>query len=105
MNFRVADCNVTGPQRAVIPGGSVSTGRIISLYPVVLIFGFVNAIAVNSIATTVDLVPLFIRVVRIRKNLESLDNDSARQMKPNVIYDDALVALRAYCERIGRIVA
>ena len=97
MNFRGADRDVAGPERTVIPGGSVSTRRIICLYAVVLVFGFVDAIAVNSIAATVELLPLLIRVVRIRKNLEPFDNDPARQMKPNVIHDNALFCFGAYC--------
>src|SRR5258705_5793301 len=105
MNFRVADRDVAGPERAVIPGGSVSTRRIISLYAVVLVFRFVDAIAVNSIAATVDILPLLICVVRVRKNLEPFDNDPARQVKPNVIYDNALVCFGAYRQRLGSIVA
>src|SRR6266550_6417856 len=78
---------------------------IVGLYVVVRIFGLIDAIAVNSILASVEFFPRLIHVIGIRKNVEPLDNDSARQMKTNVIYDHALVCLRAYRERVRGIVA
>src|SRR6266498_1819395 len=78
----------------------MSAWRIIGLYVVVRIFGLVDAVAVDSIAARVDLIPSLIRVVRIRKNIEPLDHDPARQMKAHVVNNHALFCLRAYYQWI-----
>src|SRR2546425_12811282 len=83
----------------------MSAWRIVGLYVVVRIFGLVDAITVNSVPASVEFFSHLIHVIGIRKNVEPLDNDSARQMKTNVIYDDSLVCLRAYRERVRGIVA
>jgi len=41
----------------------MSAWRIVGLYVVVRIFGLVDAVAVNSIAATVELLPRLVRVI------------------------------------------
>src|SRR5258705_2619350 len=81
------------------------TWRIISLHMVVSIFGFIDAIAMNSITATVEFLTGLVRIVGIWENVESINNNPARQMKPHVVYNDAVLRFRAYRERVGGIVA
>lgn len=48
----------------------MSARWIVSLYVVVRIFGFVDAVAMNSIATTIELRSRPVRVIGIRENVE-----------------------------------
>src|SRR5882724_12565024 len=83
----------------------MSAWRIVGLDVVISIFGLVDTIAMNSIPATVELLSRLVHVIGIRKNVESLDDNPARQVKTNVVYNDALLCLCTYSQRIRGVVA
>src|SRR6185436_13691366 len=100
----MSDGYVTGPKRAIIPGNGVSSWWVISLYVVIGIFRFVYAIAVNSIATTIQFLSCRVRVVRIWKDVKAFDYDAASQMEAHVVNDNTKRCFSANCEGVHGVV-
>ena len=97
MNLAIAYCNVAGPKIAVIPGGGVTPGGIISLYTIKLLFRLINTIPVNAISTNVDLLASRVFVVGIWNDLEAVHYDSTRKVKTNVIEYHSVFCLCSNC--------
>ena len=105
MNLAVPNGDVAGPKATVVPTGRVTAWRIVSLYFIETLFRFVNAVAMNSIAPGIQLLSGSVAIVWIGKDVETIDNDSARKMKTNVIENDSVFRLGPNSQWILRIVA
>src|SRR6478672_7451082 len=103
MDLAVANGYVAGPQLSVIPCARVASRRIISLHFVISILRFINTIAMNSVATLIQLVTSIIGVIGIGYYLESINDNPAGHMKAYVIDDDPMFAFSADGERMFRI--
>ena len=57
VNLAIANCDVTGPQDRDRTTSRITTWRIIRLNAVELLFRFINAVAMNSIAPRIQFFP------------------------------------------------
>src|SRR4026209_2956730 len=76
VDLAIANRDVTGPQIAVVPRCCISAGRIVCLNVVVLLFGVIHAVAMNPIASQVQPFSGSVAMVRVRNDVEPVDNDS-----------------------------
>src|SRR5436190_20079915 len=97
MNLAIADGYVAGPKVAVIPGCGIASGRIIRLYTIKLLFRLINTIPVNAISTNVDLLACRVFVVGVWDDLETVNYDSTRKVKTNVIEYHSVFCLSSNC--------
>src|SRR5687768_13003940 len=65
MDFAVAYGDMAGPKSSVVPRAGASTGRIIRSNVIVRVVRFVDAVAVNAVATAIDLLACTVGVVRV----------------------------------------
>ena len=98
MNFAIPDCDVTGPKVPVVPVLSVTTRWIVRVDVIVSVFRFIDAVAMNTIATAVGFLPGTVGVIGVWKNVEPIDDDPAREVEANVIKNYAMPGLGANCE-------
>src|SRR5690348_11010739 len=103
MHFAIADRDVAGPDMPVVPRGRITTGRIVCLHAIERLFGFINTIAVNSVATRIQFLARGVSIVWIRKDVEAVDYYALCEMKTNVIDDHAVFGFSADRQRVPRI--
>src|SRR6185369_2234278 len=103
VHFAITNRDVAGPKASVVPRCGITTRRIICLYAIEGVFWFVDAVSMNSVPARIQLFAGRVAIVRIRENVETIDDDALGEMKANVIDDYALFRLGPNGERVLRI--